>query len=91
MEANKEMVEYLEEFITNVVKNLVDNSNEVEVSTVTTTKNIILQVYTNKEDRGKLIGRKGKTIDALKVIMNAVKNTKFKNDDFRKIAIEILE
>ncbi|GIU69217.1 MAG: UPF0109 protein [Candidatus Woesearchaeota archaeon] len=86
-----EMIQFLEELTLNLVKNLVDAPNEVKVTTTTTTKNIILQVYTAKDDRGKLIGRKGRTIDALKVILNAVKNTKYKNDDFRKIVLEILE
>ena len=43
-----------------------------------------------KEDFGKIIGRKGRTIDALKTISLAIKNTHFCSDT-RKVSLELIE
>jgi predicted RNA-binding protein YlqC (UPF0109 family) len=83
------MTENLKEIIEFITKNLVDKPNELKVNAITSTKSVIVQIKTDKTDTGKVIGKKG-TIDALKVIVSAIKNTKF-NEDSRRVVVEVLE
>jgi predicted RNA-binding protein YlqC (UPF0109 family) len=84
------MTENLKEIIEFITKNLVDKPNELKVNAITSTKSVIVQIKTDKTDTGKVIGKKGRTIDALKVIVSAIKNTKF-NEDSRRVVVEVLE
>ena len=84
------MSEILKDFITNTAKQVVDIPEEVKVEVSVSTKNVIIQVGVAKSDFGKIIGKKGRTIDALKIIVLAIKNTKFSGDT-RKVSLEILE
>lgn len=80
----------IKDFVDFLVKNLVDKKDEVKVETSVSTKSILVQIKTAKDDCGKVIGRQGRTIDALKIITLAAKNTKFPGDS-KSISIEILE
>lgn len=82
--------ESMKEFITNLAKELVDKKDEVNVDVSVSTKSILVQIKTAKHDTGKIIGKKGRTIEAIKVIALAAKNTKFSGDS-KGISIEILE
>ncbi len=84
------VTESLKEIVEFVAKNLVDKPNELKVNAITSTKSVIVQIKTDKSDTGKVIGKKGRTIDALKVIASAIKNTKF-NEDSRRVVVEVLE
>lgn len=80
----------MKEFVENLIKNLVDHQDELDVSVSVSTKSILIQVKSSKQDLGKIIGKKGRTIDAIKVVTLASKNTKFPGDA-KGISIEILE
>lgn len=82
--------ETMKVFMEDLVKNLVDNQNEIEVSVSISTKAILIQIKSSKTDTGKIIGRNGRTIEALKIIGLAVKNTKFPGDS-KGVSVEILE
>lgn len=82
--------EVMQEFIENLVKNLVDAVEDVKVDVSISTKAVIIQIKANKSDLGKIIGKKGRTIDAINLIALAVKNTKFPGD-FKDVTVEILE
>ena len=82
--------ELLKGYIEQTVKLFVDNPDEIFVDVDISTKNVIVQVKTSKGDVGKVIGKKGRNIDALKVIPLAIKNTQFP-DDNRRVSLEILE
>ena len=84
------MTDILKETVESIAKNLVDKPNDVKVNAITSTKSIIVQIKTAKEDTGKVIGKKGRTIDALKIIASAIKNTQF-NADSRRVIVEVLE
>ncbi len=84
------MSELLNEFVSNTTKQLVDNPDEVRVHVAVSTKTVIVQIRVAQQDCGKVIGKKGRTIDALKVIALAIKNTRFPEDS-RKVNLEILE
>jgi hypothetical protein len=82
-ETIKELIEYL-------VKKIVDKPNEIEINVSSTTKSIIVQIKSAKDDIGKIVGRTGRTINALKIITAVVKNTQFLGDK-KDVFIEIIE
>lgn len=84
------MSDILRDFIEDTTKMLVDSPEDVEVLSSVSTKTLILQIKVNKSDCGKVIGKQGRTIDSLKVICLAIKNTKFPEDS-RKVQLEVLE
>ena len=59
----------LEDFVTYVVKNLVDAPEEVKVETVVVAGNKTIRISCRKDDTGKIIGKKGKTIIALRALV----------------------
>jgi len=85
-----EINEFMKSFVESIVKDLVDKQEEIRVDVFISTKAISVQIKTAKEDCGKVIGRKGRTIDAIKVLSLAAKNTKFP-DDSKTVSIEISE
>lgn len=84
------MVETVNDAIKSIVKKLVDKPDNVVTETSTSTKNVIVQLKVDKNDFGKVIGKKGRTIESLKVIGAAIKKTNFPNDS-RNVIVEILE
>jgi predicted RNA-binding protein YlqC (UPF0109 family) len=86
----KSIVELITEFVTNTVKLMVDRPGDVNVDVSISTKNVIVQIQVHKTDCGKIIGKKGRTIESLKIITSAVKNTNFPSD-VRLVNIEVLE
>ncbi len=61
----------MKELLMRIVKQLVDNPEEVKVKEVKGEQNIILELSTAKEDIGKVIGKQGRTIKALRTLLNA--------------------
>ena len=59
----------LEGFVNYVVTALVDFPDEVHVSTKTENNENIIWISCRKEDTGKIIGKKGKTIIALRALV----------------------
>lgn len=60
----KEIVEY-------IVKQLVDNPDQVEILVIETDEKCMLEIKVNEHDRGKIIGRQGQTIKALRALISA--------------------
>lgn len=85
-----EMSNLLQEQVESFTKLVVDSPREVEVSTSISTKAIIIQIRVAKEDCGKIIGKRGRTIESLKVLCLAIKNTQFPEDS-RRVMLEVLE
>ncbi len=85
-----EMSNILKSFVYKTIQMLVDNPDDVMVDISTSTKNVIVQIKVNDSDCGKVIGKKGKTIESLKTITLAIKNTNY-SDDKRKVSLELLE
>ena len=61
----KEVVEYL-------VKMIVDKPEEVEIAEKRGEQVIIFEVRANKQDFGKILGKHGKNIQAIRSLVNAV-------------------
>ena len=74
------------EFVEYVAKSLVDYPDEVEVHQIDGEKTMIFELKVNKSDIGKIIGRGGRTIKAIRTLLvtTAAKN------GFRAV-LEILE
>ncbi len=58
------------ELVTSIVKSLVDKPENVESRWLETEKTVEINVM--PDDRGKVIGRRGKTIDSLRILVSAV-------------------
>ena len=84
------ITDVLKQYVEYNVKGLVDNPNKVIVNVSLSTKTVIVQIKVEQEDCGKVIGKKGRTIESLKILTLAIKNTNFA-DDNRKVILEILE
>ena len=80
----------LQKFIEDTTKSIVDEADQVEVSVAVSTKAVIVQIRVAQYDVGKIIGKQGRTIDALKILCVAIKNTQFPEDS-RRILLEVLE
>ena len=58
------------ELVTSIVKSLVDKPENVESRWLEAEKTVEINV--RPEDRGKVIGKRGKTIDSLRILASAV-------------------
>jgi predicted RNA-binding protein YlqC (UPF0109 family) len=84
------MSELLKNYVETTTKQLVDDADEVVISVVISTKTVIIQIKTAKQDCGKVIGKKGRTVEAIKILVLAIKNTHFPEDS-RRVSVEIIE
>ena len=76
----------LKELIEFVAKALVDQPDQVEVSEIAGEQTIVLELRVAKEDLGKVIGKQGRTVKAMRAILNAASSKLRKRAD-----LEILE
>lgn len=75
----------MKELIELMVKGLVDKVEEVKINQITGEKTIIFEVQVNTQDIGKIIGKQGRNIKAIRTIANAAaKNYQ------KKIVIEVI-
>ena len=58
------------ELVSSIVKSLVDKPESVESRWLEAEKTV--EIHVQREDRGKVIGRRGKTIDSLRILVSAV-------------------
>jgi len=75
----REMVEY-------IVKQIVDNPEEVKVQEIKAEKVILLEISVAKEDMGKVIGKGGRVANAIRTLVGAAA-AKLK----KRVMVEILE
>ena len=61
----------MKDLITEIVKALVDHPEEVSVSEVGGSHTTVLEVRVAKTDMGKVIGKQGRTAQAIRAIMSA--------------------
>ena len=61
----KELVQY-------IVQSIVDNPDEVSVSVIESAQTNILELKVAKSDLGKVIGKKGRNVQAIRTILNSV-------------------
>jgi predicted RNA-binding protein YlqC (UPF0109 family) len=69
-----------------IAKSIVDNPDMVTVNGVEGENSTVLELRVSKEDIGKVIGKNGRTITAMRTILNATRAQKFKRH-----ILEVLE
>jgi len=84
------MSELLQEYVSGTIKKIVDFPELVKTITTVSTKSVIIQIKSSSSDLGKIIGKKGRTIESLKILTLAIKNTHFPKDT-RRVVLEIIE
>lgn len=61
----------MKEFIEYVVKALVDHPEEVSVTQIDGEKTVIFELRCNESDIGKVIGKQGRTIKAIRTLLGS--------------------
>ncbi len=62
----------MEDFVAYIIKNLVSKPEDVTVSSTDQEEQICIEIRVASEDVGKVIGRRGNTINALRTIVRTV-------------------
>jgi len=65
MEKAKECLEYL-------VNNIVENKEAVKIDVKHDEKGVLLELHVAEEDMGRVIGKKGKTADAMRIFIRTI-------------------
>lgn len=60
--------EVMKDFIEYLVKNIVDDPDQVQIKLVESDNHTVVEIHVAKEDIGKIIGKKGKIIQSLRVL-----------------------
>jgi len=60
----------MKELIKRIAQALVDDQDQVVVQEITTQQTLVLELQVAKEDIGKVIGKKGKTAQAMRTILS---------------------
>lgn len=76
----------MKEFLAYIIKNLVDKPEEVHLKEVQGTNTIIYELTVAKGDIGKIIGKEGRTIKAIRTLLVSVASR-----DNVKVSLEIME
>ena len=76
----------MKDLISHIVRALVDHQEEIAVSEVEGGQTVILELRVAKSDFGKVIGKRGRTAQAIRAILNAASG-KAK----RRYVLEIIE
>ena len=76
----------MKELIMYIAQALVDNPEEVEVSEIVSENTLVIELKAAKEDMGKIIGKQGRTAQAMRTLLNAASRKIKKN-----AVLEIIE
>jgi predicted RNA-binding protein YlqC (UPF0109 family) len=76
----------MKEFVEYIVKNLVDNPDMVKINEIGGSQSLIVELSVEKSDIGKIIGKKGKTINAIRTLLMSVASR-----NGIRVSLEIIE
>ena len=76
----------LKELVAFLARALVDNPDDVRVAEIAGEQTVVLELRVAKEDLGKVIGKQGRTVKAMRAILNAA-SAKLR----KRAELEILE
>ncbi len=62
----------MKQVLETIAKSLVDSPNEVEITEIDGDKTVIFELRCNAKDIGKIIGKSGKTVGAMRTILNSM-------------------
>ena len=69
-----------------IVKNLVSNTEEVQINEIDKDKLVVYEIKVAKEDMGKIIGKQGKIAKSIRIVMKAICGKEGK-----KVAVEFVD
>jgi len=69
-----------------IIRNLVDNPEEVSINETTNAKSVCYEVKVAKDDMGKVIGKQGKMAKAIRSVIKAIAAKEHK-----KVTVEFLD
>ncbi len=61
----------MKDLVHNIVQALVDHPDQIEIDEVKGDQTSVIELMVNREDIGKVIGRQGRTAQAIRTILNA--------------------
>ena len=61
----------MKDLITDIIKALVDHPEEVSVNEIESAQSVVLEVMVDKSDMGKVIGKRGRNVQAIRTILGA--------------------
>ena len=76
----------MKELLTYIVQNLVDNPDQVSVTEREADSETVFEVRVADGDMGKVIGRQGRIVKEIRILMKAVAQRKGK-----KVSVEIMD
>ena len=76
----------MKELVGIMAKALVDNPDQLEVTEIAGSNTLVFQLKTAKEDMGKIIGKKGRNVQAMRIILNGASRKLGKH-----VILEIIE
>ena len=76
----------MKELLTYIVQNLVEKPDEVSVTERETESETVFEVRVADGDMGKVIGRQGRVVKEIRILMKAVAQRKGK-----KVSVEVLD
>ncbi len=71
------------ELVAHIVRQLVSHPEKVSVSIVKSGERNLIEIAVHESDRGKVIGREGQTIKAIRMLVNAVVS------DNKRVAVDV--
>jgi predicted RNA-binding protein YlqC (UPF0109 family) len=61
----------MKDLLVKIAQSLVDNPEQVQVNEIEGSQTVVLELRVAKNDMGKVIGKKGKTANAIRDLLNA--------------------
>jgi len=62
----------MKEFVTQIIAAMVDHPSDVQLAELDGERTVIFELRCHKEDIGKVIGKSGKTVSAIRTLLNTV-------------------
>lgn len=76
----------MKELLTYIAQNLVDHPDEVQVTEIAKDTETVFEVRVAEGDMGKIIGRQGRIVKEIRILMKAVAQRRGK-----KVSVEIMD
>jgi predicted RNA-binding protein YlqC (UPF0109 family) len=61
----------MKDLLIQIAKSLVDNPEQVQVNEIVSTQTVVLELKVAKNDIGRIIGKQGRTANAIRALLNA--------------------
>ncbi len=61
----------MKDLLIKIAKALVDNPEQVQVNEIEGSQTVVLELRVDKSDMGKIIGKQGRTANAIRALLNA--------------------